>query len=547
VPKTAATSILTKLDLERLYAEIESRVGKKFETRIRSLEKEIERLKEDRDAWQNRYFKEQETSRRLSEELKSARSEIVQLKTIVEKQNSRIKALEKQLHGKKTEVTKVAPEAGEDRPPKRSKGRQLGAKGHGRKLRIELEPVECVHDFAPGERICGDCGEPFSDMGEQVSEEIDVEYKLVRLVHKRKKIRKSCQCAGTSVIKVAPGPPKLFSGSLFTTNFWAYLIFEKFQLQRPTNRVRQLWSAHGLNVSQGTITNGLKRLHVREVFKPLAEAIRARVKAGTRQKSDETGWKVFQKLEGKEGYQHWLWVTLGVDACVFRVEPYRSKEMAKKMIPDHPVILSSDRLSSYHNLGENVTNSWCWAHIRREFLALLSSDLTKPLGQRWVAKVDKLYHLNNCRLANRGRDFDRFDAELRLEILEFERQLKRNATRKGMPAETRSLFKNIAKDWPGLIVFVDLPEISMDNNASEQALRNSVCGRKAYYGSGSQWSADLTADLFTILTTLDMNGLNPVQWLKEYLLAVAKSGGKAPSNATDFLPWNTPPVHFLSE
>jgi len=547
VPKTAATTILSKLDFERLYAEIESRVEKKFEARIRSLEKEIDRLKEDRDAWQNRYFKEQETSLRLSSELKSARSEIVQLKAIIEKQNVRIKALQKQLHGKKTEVTKVSPEAGEDQSPKRSKGRQKGAKGHGRKSRVELEPVDCVHDFPPGERVCCACGAPYSDMGEQISEEIDVEYKLVRLVHKRKKIRRTCKCVGTPPIKVAAGPPKLFSGSLFTTNFWAYLLFEKFQLQRPTNRVRQLWKAHGLDVSQGTITNGLKRLHLRGVFKPLAEAIRARVKAGTRQKSDETGWKVFQEIEGKEGYQHWLWVTVGADACVYRVEPFRSKEMAQKMIPDHPVVITSDRLSSYHNLGENVTNSWCWAHIRREFLALQTSDSTKALGQRWVAKVDQLYHLNNCRLANRGADFDRFDAELRLEIGEFERQLKRNATRKGMPEEINKLFKNIAKDWPGLALFVDLPEISMDNNESERALRNSVCGRKSYYGSGSQWSAELTADLFTILTTLDMNGINQVQWLKEYLLAVAKSGGCAPDNATDFLPWNSPPVHFLTQ
>lgn len=536
MPKTTVKPP-SALDLERIYAEVEARVNRSWEERFRKLERENERLREDRDLWQKKYFDQVEVSERLMGQLDLAHKKIDLLEKKVEHQENRISALLKQLHGKKSEVAKpeVSPEP---LPQKRARGRQKGAKGHGRKKREALVEAEVIHDFEPGERCCEKCGMEYAQLGEQRSEEIDVEYRLVKLVHKRKKIVRTCKCKGSPPVKTAKGPAKLAAGGMFTTRFWSYFLFEKFQLQRPTHRVRQLWKVHGLDVSQGTITNGLKRLHDRNVFRPLAEAIRARIRDGTRQQSDETGWKVFQEIEGKDGHQHWLWVTLGSDATAFRVEQTRSKDAALKMIGKQPIILTSDRLSSYHNLGDNVMNSWCWAHIRREFLALANQKKNEKLGKRWVAMIDELYHLNNSRLKVSGKAFEELDEALKAAVGEFERRLKRNVVRKELAEEVRSLFKNIAKDWDGLTVFVNCLEIPMDNNASERALRNSVVGRKNYYGSGSKWSADLTADLFSILATLKMHDVNQLKWLEDYLQAVAKNGGKVPEDYKRFLPWN---------
>jgi transposase len=48
-----------------------------------------------------------------------------------------------------------------------------------------------------------------------------------------------------------------------------------------------------------------------------------------------------------------------------------------------------------------------------------------------------------------------------------------------------SVLKSFATHWEGLMVFVDHPQIPMDNNGSERTLRNPVVGRKNYYGSGA--------------------------------------------------------------
>ena len=58
---------------------------------------------------------------------------------------------------------------------------------------------------------------------------------------------------------------------------------------------------------------------------------------------------------------------------------------------------------------------------------------------------------------------------------------------------------SLRKHWGGLTVFVAHPEIALDNNLAENALRGPVVGRKNYYGSGSMGSGQFAAAMFTVL------------------------------------------------
>jgi transposase len=100
------------------------------------------------------------------------------------------------------------------------------------------------------------------------------------------------------------------------------------------------------------------------------------------------------------------------------------------------------------------------------------------------------------------------------------------------------VLQSLLDHWSGLTVFVEHPEVPMDNNRGENSIRNPVTGRKNYYGSGSIWSAQLAATLFSILQTLGLWGINPRRWLTLYLQACAENGGKAPPCIDPFLPWS---------
>jgi transposase len=543
---TTKPQLLSKELLEQIYTEVENRIEAKFRAKIEHLEREVEERKDEARTWKSRYFKEQERSRKLEGQLSLALTEIKELKEVVQKQRTRIIELEKIVHGRKSEVTKVPP-AEPDKPDKRSRGRQNGAKGYGRKKRTNLETVDEIHEFEGKDRECACCGLPFEDVGEKTSEEIDVSFEIVIIKHIRKTVRKTCKCPGTPVIKTPPAPPKLFKGSAYSVGFWHHVIYEKYHLQRPTSRTCKFLASYGLDVGPSVIVNGLKKLHKNQVFKPLIQAITERIRGSTRQQKDETGWKIFQEIEGKQGYQHWLWATRTDDCCLFQMDPSRSREVAKRTIGDAPVIVTSDMLKVYDDLGENVTNSWCWAHVRRYLLKLGTRPKLVNSSKDWVSKVDWLYHCNNQRLnAGSEREFQIHDRALRQAITEFERLAKSNATRCTDP-EAKKVFKMISEHWDGLALFVEYTAVPMDNNLSEQALRNAVVGKKCYYGSGSCWSGDLAADLFTIFTTVEMNGMDARIWLSEYLTAVAKNGGHPPPECLDFLPWNTPPAHLLAD
>ena len=105
------------------------------------------------------------------------------------------------------------------------------------------------------------------------------------------------------------------------------------------------------------------------------------------------------------------------------------------------------------------------------------------------------------------------------------------------PARRRVL-ESLGDHWTGLTVFVEHPEVPMDNNKAERVQRGPVVGRKNYYGSGAVWAGRLAAMMFSLFQTLTLWNINPRLWLTAYLEACARAGGQAPPDLDSFLPWN---------
>jgi hypothetical protein len=106
------------------------------------------------------------------------------------------------------------------------------------------------------------------------------------------------------------------------------------------------------------------------------------------------------------------------------------------------------------------------------------------------------------------------------------------------PAAAKVL-ATLDREWDGLARHREFPELALDNNTSERALRGPVVGRKNYYGSGSVVSAQLASRAWTITATAERAGLNPLAYLRAYLDECAQAGGTAPTGPalTRFLPW----------
>ena len=151
-----------------------------------------------------------------------------------------------------------------------------------------------------------------------------------------------------------------------------------------------------------------------------------------------------------------------------------------------------------------------------------------------------LYRLNDRRLAAEkgSAAFAEADGCLRQAVAEMKTQMETELARADLATPCRKVLESLRAHWDGLTLFVDDPRIPMDNNTSERLARGPAVARKNFYGSGSQWSGQLAAALFSIFATLSMWKLNPRKWLTWYFEQCAAAGGKVPENIQPFLPWN---------
>jgi transposase len=206
--------------------------------------------------------------------------------------------------------------------------------------------------------------------------------------------------------------------------------------------------------------------------------------------------------------------------------------------------------------------------VRRDFLDLARSyPELKDWGLDWVETIGQLYELNQTRLDHwhselvfeqQGLEFQQAHTTLKTHLqqmkarcdtrLQVMAQAKDTAGTPQSPEPyqpwhraQRKVLRSLEKHWEGLTIFLAHPQVPLDNNAAEQAIRSPVTGRKNYYGSGSIWSAQLAAIMFSIFQTLGLWKLNTRHWLRAYLVACAGNGGQAPTRLNPFLPWEMGP------
>jgi len=515
--------------------------------RERALKQRMEGLLQ-RGCEQERAWKEE--VQKLREGLLDREERIAALLQEAEALRARQAWLEQQMFGRKTEKS-PAPCDGEGESQASAacgaavqsankRGKQPGTKGYGRKRRTELPSEDIAHDLPEDERRCPQCGKSLRPFPwTEDSEEVHWEVRLVRRIHKRARYLPACDCRVLPGIVAAPLPPKLIAKSMFSTEFWVRLLMEKFLFQRPLYRLRQVLALEGLAVSQGTLTGGLERIG--PLLLPLYAGILERNRAAEHWHMDETRWLVFEDVEDKVGHRWWLWVCVTADTCAFILDPSRSAEVPQKHLGHKAKgILNADRYAAYKTL-ENIELAFCWAHVRRDFLRV--RDGYKKLydwGDGWVTRVDELFELNAKRLELRGmpKAFRAQHRALQEAVADMARARDRELGQADLHPAQRKALESLRAHWKGLILFVEHPDIPMDNNEAERRLRNPIVGRKNYYGSGSVWSGTLSAVLFTLFQTLLMNQVDPRQFLLAYFEACAQAGGRAPADARRWLPWN---------
>ena len=165
-----------------------------------------------------------------------------------------------------------------------------------------------------------------------------------------------------------------------------------------------------------------------------------------------------------------------------------------------------DRLKAYQAVdkvkGGLIMLAFCWARSR-DFWRRREWPDQEAWALGWVERIssctNSMMHVWRFR---RQRPPSRRPTGVPIAaVTALGRAARRSWQRRPSPG-ARKVLESLGNRWNGLTVFVERPEVPMDNNTAERSERRQVVGRKNYYGSGSLWSGRLAAMMFSLFQAL---------------------------------------------
>ena len=149
--------------------------------------------------------------------------------------------------------------------------------------------------------------------------------------------------------------------------------------------------------------------------------------------------------------------------------------MSEATIPPFRIII---RAATYTQL---CCMQHSWVYMRRDFITVAHErDDQEEWAEQWLADIATLYHLNDERLEVRAEpaQYAAADAALRAGVQAMqERRECELAQQPKLPEACAKVLRSLRNHWQGLTLFVEDPDLPMDNNQAERALRGPVVGR----------------------------------------------------------------------
>jgi len=518
----------------------------------------------------------------LREENARLRAENAQQAAELERLRADLAVLQRMLFGRSSERSGPGRAAGGDGGGQdRDRGNAADKKGKrgpgaraGRRDYSHLPRFKVVWDFPGGGYCCSECGEPFTGLGDHVTELLDWLVVVRVAAHCRRRYRRACSCRVPATV-TAPGPPKAIGKGLFTNGFIAMLLTERYAAGRSVNSLVKGLARQGADISPATLAGTCAQAGA--LLAAAADAITARSRGSWHLHADETTWRVFAPREGDGPAKWWLWVFLGPDTACFVMDPARSgavlarhagiDEETGQLMADEDggprrLVISSDFYAVYQSAGkkaDGLVNLFCWAHVRRHFVRAGDANPAqlKYWTDAWLERIRDLYAAHDGLMsawneAAAPAPRDKTAAAARLEDAyaawdaaagAIDQARNKQMAAPGLQEPAKRALATLDREWAGLIAHREFPVIGLDNNAGERMIRGPVVTRKNAGGSRNGDFARLAAVIWTVTATIQMAGLNPVTWLTAYLDECGRNGGKPPQGpALDrFLPWNASP------
>lgn len=418
---------------------------------------------------------------------------------------ARIENLQRQGKGKTPQNSSLPPSTqhphARPQPPKRkSKRKRGGQPGHEKHQRPLIPTEDCNHVEPLKPTECRRCGEKLSGNDpEPLRHQVWELPEIKPIVTEYQRHRLTCPCCGETTCAELPlGVPQGQSGPRLMA-FTALLMAFYRQSKRRT--------AEFLNTLLGQPCSASLTVKIQNqvtaAVRPSYEALAAELPKQEQLNIDETGTK---EANGKA----WLWTFVARLFTVFAVRATREATALTTFLGDsfHGVV-TCDRAKMYWHLG---TLQWCWAHLKRDFQAMIDSGDRRAKHLGW-----RLRHAT-CELFEHWAEY-RQGKISRAALLRRMGPVRRNIERlllRGTQcghAATRGTCRELYEHRQWLWMFLRHEGVEPTNNAGERSLRHAVIWRKLSFGTQSASGSRFVETMLTVIETCRQQGRNAFSFL----------------------------------
>ena len=404
--------------------------------------------------------------------------------------------------------------------PKRPRAGRQPLPDHLPRIEHRHEPASCT---------CGRCGKDLVKIGEDVSEQLDVEPAKF-FVHRH--IRPQYACRACETVTAAPIPPAVIDGGMAAVGLLAWVMVSKYQDHLPLYRLEQIAARDNVILSRSTLAEWVGRVGV--ALQPLAERLKWHLLQGDTLLADETPVPQLAPGNGKTR-KAYLWAYRSNDLqpgpriIVFDYQTGRGGAHARQFLGGWRGHLMVDDYAGYKPLfaGDGCADACielgCLAHARRKFYDLHQANQypqghKSPMALEALKRIAALYAIEAEAAAFGIPERQALRAEKSRPALAALRDWLTETRAKTAPgtAAAKALDYSLRR-WPTFSRYAETGHLPIDNNPTENCIRPIAVGKKNWLFVGSERAGQRAAAIQTLLGTAKLNGVNPAAWLKDTL------------------------------
>ena len=350
----------------------------------------------------------------------------------------------------------------------------------------------------------------------------------------------------------AEHPKEMLNGSIATPSIVSAVIHGKYTNAIPLYRQEQEFARNDVNISRHTMANWVitsAERYLSLVYDRLKEELLGSPVIH----ADET--PVMVSKDGREGmHKNYMWVYRSGSMCksnqaiLYDYQKTRKADAPRKFLSEFDGKLICDGYQVYHTLEKREDTDFkvagCWAHARRPF-----AQVYKSLGEEKAAgtvaaealvQIQNIYHTDNQLLKLPPSQRKKCRKTLVKPLVDTFFEWCRNSIDRVPPSsETADGIKYCINQENYLRVFLDDPQIPLDNNLAEQAIRPFCVGKKNWKLIDTVHGAQASAILYSIVETAKANDLNIYNYFKHLLTEIPKHMDDTDLSFLDsLLPWS---------